>query len=1030
MISSTPNFGKIVVVSDLHYGLGRNSKTKLRILKEYVEPEILKELKADPCATTLVICGDLFHEMVSVRTDIYKEARSFLTKCSEEAKVILIAGNHDCFDDNTDVTSVELFDQIVDVVRYPREGTESEFYGLKCLLLPWSDNNETAFKFDEGKYDCVFCHPDVPKEFFTGLYILENSKRISASERNQKLINDDKLLRSGLEGINFSDGSENIKAVSGLESVRKLITLAKNGGDIYAGHIHKHSESRILGRTFRFIGSPYQTTSEEMNTKSGFYIITKDSVEFKEIHAPEYVKVKFSDIKRLGIDNYDFSKIHNNIVQFDGDDIISVELEAKLKKKILDEKPFEISDTDYSNLVMESDKVENVEEYQKAFSTSPKHCVSLYIENIPDEVFKVEGVDKKHIMSTFDKLYDFIDKKNGSVVSEGGAHVNYKKLVATNFLSYETLEFEFEKYNGLTLIYGRNLDNIGATNACGKSNIIKAISYALFGRFPKKVKKENILPWEESGKDVNVTLVLESNGVNYRIESGFKRGRDSYHRIFNLDTDTEITKKQIAETRKFIENEILHCGFDMFMKTTILTSSEIFNFYCMKKEDKDDYLNTIFGTKTLNEVREQIKGYLKDNRVVYLENSRLLDSKSHDIELNKSASERFEETRRKNIESINAEIKDIEVQIIELNEAADSSKSELTRELEKKLDELNAKIKTLNIEIQRRRVSATTLSRSIEKDSTTINLMRNELSKHKDVVPKLCESCKKIVADGYNLSEYAKTIKTAKKNIEKNRSEFDGVDSEIKKLEDERDALVADSMRLNGEIRESRGNSAQISKMETLIESKKSTLEFIKNQVNPNIKIIETLEADKKELNEKVEEILSKIRHLDFIQTKVVSQEVITNLLTSRFIQQLNERIRYYLQRLGLNLGVEFDNEFHYEFIRGNGAHPEFNSLSGGESLRIVIATSFAFKDFLESRRNISSNIRFLDEFFEKDTDNLGMNSTIAILKDFSKIMNQNVFLISNKLNEIDDSVFDNTLVVTIKNSKSSVSEEKTADVG
>jgi hypothetical protein len=52
------------------------------------------------------------------------------------------------------------------------------------------------------------------------------------------------------------------------------------------------------------------------------------------------------------------------------------------------------------------------------------------------------------------------------------------------------------------------------------------------------------------------------------------------------------------------------------------------------------------------------------------------------------------------------------------------------------------------------------------------------------------------------------------------------------------------------------------------------------------------------------------------------------------------------------------------------------------------------------------------------------MNSTISILKDFSKIMNQNVFLISNKLNEIDNSIFDNILLVTIKNNKSLLNEE------
>ena len=190
------------------------------------------------------------------------------------------------------------------------------------------------------------------------------------------------------------------------------------------------------------------------------------------------------------------------------------------------------------------------------------------------------------------------------------------------------------------------------------------------------------------------------------------------------------------------------------------------------------------------------------------------------------------------------------------------------------------------------------------------------------------------------------------------------------------------------------------------------------------MEILDSLKKDKEKIETDQNSSIKKITHLKFIQDKIVSQDVITNLLTSKFIMQLNERIRYYLQRLGLNLGVEFDNDFHYEFLRGQGDHPEFNSLSGGESLRIVIATSFAFKDFLESRKNISSNIRFLDEFFEKDADNLGINMTISILKDFSKLMSQNVFLISNKLNEINNDSFDNILVVSIKDSKSSLKEE------
>ena len=129
--------------------------------------------------------------------------------------------------------------------------------------------------------------------------------------------------------------------------------------------------------------------------------------------------------------------------------------------------------------------------------------------------------------------------------------------------------------------------------------------------------------------------------------------------------------------------------------------------------------------------------------------------------------------------------------------------------------------------------------------------------------------------------------------------------------------MIRETVTLEHKLRDLKSNSNEITKLEESVKSKLSTIQFINSQENPNIKIVDTLINDKSKIESDLNEINAKIRHLEFIQTKVVSQEVITNLLTSKFIQQLNERIRYYLQRLGLNLGVEFDNEVHYEFIRG-----------------------------------------------------------------------------------------------------------------
>ena len=1023
MIKTTEN-GKILIASDIHYGLSRNSKNKLNIIKEYVEPEILSELQRGDEEKTLIICGDLFHEMVSVRTDIYKEAKSFLVKCSEFAKVILIAGNHDCYEDTTAVTSIELFEQLenISVIRFNKS---ADIYGLKCAFLPWSDNNEKAFEFNDNEFDCVFCHPDVPKEFFRGIFTLENTKKYSASSENKKII--DEIIDEPtkfIESFNFSLRNENDKIASSIESIKKVITIAKENGIVFAGHIHKHSESYILGRKFSFIGSPYQTTSEEINTKSGFYIINSDGLTFKEIKAPEYVRIKFSDIKRIGVENYDFSLVTNNIIQFDGDEIITVEMESKLKKSVIDAKPYEMSDTDYSNLVIETTAVKNADECSKALNTSPKYYVTTFLNNLPEDVFTKELVSKEKIIENFNVMYDLIENQLDVIESNGGAFIKYKRLHAKNFLSYDTLEFDFEKHKGLTLICGENLDNIGATNACGKSNILKAIVYALFGQTPKKVNKTNISSWG-CKDDTFVSLELESNGVNYYIEFGKNVKDVSYYKVVNLDTGVDVTKKQIKETRKFIEDEILHCNFDTFMKTTILTSSEIFNFYSMKKEDKEDYLTTIFGTKVLNNVRDMIKNNIKTLRNSYLEKTTLLESKEHDIEITKDASERFEVNRVNQIKTREAEIFDIETKIAELKESNSPEKAELLARLQKEKEEVVSELNEVKAEISKYSAKFNEYNDIITKNKISISHYQKELLKHKDVAPKLCNECKKIIAEGYGISEYANKISKLKDGIAKYESLLSELNPIIPELEEKRSKLSEKIYTISDKISNNRTYSTEISRLESSIESKKSTIEYITNQENPNIKSIILLEEDKKVIESNINELEVTIRHLDFIQRKVVSQDVITTLLTDKFIKQLNERIRYYLQRLGLNLGVEFDNDFHYDFTRGDGAHPEFNSLSGGETLRIVIATSFAFKDFLESRRNVISNIRFLDEFFEKDTDNLGMNSTISILKDFSKILNQNVFLVSNKLKEIDDSVFDNILVVKIKDSRSFIEEEK-----
>ena len=508
-----------------------------------------------------------------------------------------------------------------------------------------------------------------------------------------------------------------------------------------------------------------------------------------------------------------------------------------------------------------------------------------------EKVFETDGVRRDRIISIFDDMYKNVDAVNGSDISEGGASITYKRLTATNFLSYDTLDFNFEKYKGITLVCGNNLDNPGATNACGKSNIIKAIVYVLFGRFPKKVKKENMVQWGNPKCNTDVAIELSSNGINYRIEAGISKGKDSYHRVFNLDEDKEVTKKSLDETRKFIEAEILHCGFDMFVKTTILTSSEIFNFYGMKKDEKDDYLNTIFGTKTLKEVNEMVKSGLKslrdDNRKV----GELLDSKEHDLEMNRSAGERFENDRNSSVEFMEKKILELEGNLENVSYEELGEKNDRVKELISERNDTERKIQSLNKEISSLEKTEKTLFGQIQKEKASAEILKTEMAKHKNVLPKLCGECKKVAVIGYSLDDYAKKIKKSKEIIENNEALLKKSGKDRAERETERENLIKKYHSLGNDIKNASSESAAVRKIEQEIAAYKSKLDFVKNQKNPNEEIISRLEEESGKLRSEAESILDEIRHYDFILKKAVSQDVITNILISSFVKQLNERI-------------------------------------------------------------------------------------------------------------------------------------------
>ena len=127
----------------------------------------------------------------------------------------------------------------------------------------------------------------------------------------------------------------------------------------------------------------------------------------------------------------------------------------------------------------------------------------------------------------------------------------------------------------------------------------------------------------------------------------------------------------------------------------------------------------------------------------------------------------------------------------------------------------------------------------------------------------------------------------------------------------------------------------------------------------------------------------------------------------------MNNKIKTYLTRLGSKYTVEFDSDMNYEFIT-NGRKCEFNNFSAGEKMRIMIATSFAFRDFMSIRNGLTSNILVLDEYFDSAISSSCVRHVLDLLEDYAK-NGQNVFVISHR-SEVDQDVFDRVVTVEKKN--------------
>lgn len=517
----------------------------------------------------------------------------------------------------------------------------------------------------------------------------------------------------------------------------------------------------------------------------------------------------------------------------------------------------------------------------------------------------------------------------------------------------------------LTLVLGNNLDlgGDGSRNGTGKTTLVNALSYGLFGLPLTNIKRDNLIN-KTNGKHMLVTIDFILNRRHYRIERGRKPNIFKFY-VNDVDKTNETDEGQGEGKLTQIQiDKLLGMSHNMF-KHIMALNTYTEPFLSLKQNDQRNLIEELLGITLLSEKAGLLKDLVKETKEKHKE-------EEYRIGGIQQANEQIENTikdlqRRSDLwdRKHNEQIEDLKSKLLKLSEVDIDVELQAHKDLEA-YSELQRKTSQLDANIAQLNTKITKLNKDLE-------TLRNTT----------CYTCNQPLADDVHndlLKDKEQTVKEHTEQLDQYKSERENL-GELGKQPTTHYDKISDAYN-----------------HKTTLDTLSNQLESKLTETNTYIDQIESLKS------EGLQEIKwNTINHLNDLKEH---QEFLLKLLTNKdsFIRKkiidqnlayLNTRLKYYLQKLGLPHLVKFLNDMTVE-ITEHGRDLDFDNLSRGERNRLILGLSFSFRDIFESM-NTPINLMFIDELIDSGMDTNGVESALAELKKITRERNKNIFLISHK---------------------------------
>ena len=550
----------------------------------------------------------------------------------------------------------------------------------------------------------------------------------------------------------------------------------------------------------------------------------------------------------------------------------------------------------------------------------------------------------------------------------------FKTLRYRNFLStgntFTTIDFTRSK---TTLVIGHN--------GAGKSTMLDALSYALFGKPHRNINKPQLVN-SINGKNCEVEVEFSIGQREYKIIRGIKPGK------FEIYVDgTMINQSSHAkEYQKILEQNILKLNHKSFHQIVVLGSSSFIPFMQLPSHHRRDVIEDLLDINVfskMNQILKEKQSILKDN----------LKDVNYDLELAKDKidlqqnyikeveglSTKEIETKEQEISDARSEIQQIQSENVALSNSIERRSRGLEEKIKKNHDkkqallqykaEFDAKIKTLVKEAKfyDKHDNCPTCAQEISKElkDEKIKTAKDKATIYQDTLKDLAEQASVVEINISQLDDLSKMIRDKTAALTTNNNSIDSLQKRI-------DVLSSQIDKIKGSEGDTAKAREELAKLQENREAHFENKLRINEDVTYNTVILEMLKDTG-------------------IKTKIIKQ----------YLPVINQLTNQYLQILDFFVHFNLDESFTETIRSRHRDNFSYDSFSEGEKQRIDLALLFTWRQIAKMKNSVATNLLILDETFDSSLDHEGVGNLMKIIYAFGE--DTNVFVISHKGEILDD---------------------------